>query len=102
MTETGYQMLEVLSFCHRGTAQPPRKKNNSANFSGGKKYNEAFWRVYFLRIHEKIPVKSRARILRSLFSTLCHVCMLSVDKILRALNSTFQLGLQQTSLSVSH
>ena len=30
------------------------------------------------------------------------VCMLSANKILSALNSTFQLGLQQTSLSVSH
>ena len=56
----------------------------------------------FWEYTKKIPVKSRPRILRSLFSTLCHVCMLSANKILRALNSTFQLGLQQTSLSVSH
>ena len=29
------------------------EKNNGANFSGRKKYNEALWGIYFLRIREK-------------------------------------------------
>ena len=54
MAETRYQMLEVLSFCDWERAYPRViYKDKSADFSGGKKYNESFRGVYFFRIGEK-------------------------------------------------
>ena len=48
---TSYQMLEVVAFYNRKRAQSPY--DNSANFSGEKKYNEEFRGIYFLTIREK-------------------------------------------------
>ena len=48
MAGTSYQMLEVLAFCNRERAKPPLILNdNSAIFSGEKKYNEEFRGVFF-------------------------------------------------------
>ena len=47
-------MQEVSKFCNRERSQPPSIYNeNSANFSGEKKYNEESRGVYFLTIREK-------------------------------------------------
>ena len=53
MAGTSYQMLEVLAFCNLERAQTSFNNDNSANFSGEKKYNEEFRGVYFLTIREK-------------------------------------------------
>ena len=43
VTEMSYQMLEVLAFCNRERSQLTSFNNdNSAYFSGEKKYNEDF------------------------------------------------------------
>ena len=46
-------MLDVLSFCARERALTSFNTNNLTNFSGEKKYNEAFWDDDSLRIHNK-------------------------------------------------
>ena len=55
VAETSYQILDVLEFCNRERAKYATSFNNdnSANFSGEKKYNEEFQGVYFLTIPEK-------------------------------------------------
>ena len=55
VVETGYQMLEVLSLevLWLGEGFTSFNKGNSTNFSGEKKFNEAFQSVYFLRIRRK-------------------------------------------------
>jgi len=46
--ETGYQMLDVLSFCDWGRASSTSFNNdNHANFSGVKKHNEVFGVIFF-------------------------------------------------------
>ena len=62
MAGTSYQMLEVLSFLQSGEGLTSFINDNSANFSGDKKYNEEFQGVYFLSIREKrFKIKSRIR-----------------------------------------
>ena len=53
VAETSYQLLQVLSLCDRERAKPPLIKITVLTFLVNKKYNEAFWGVYFLRIRDK-------------------------------------------------
>ena len=56
VAETCYQMSQVLSFSNleRAYNVTSFNKNIRTNFSGDKKkYNDAFWGVYFLRMREK-------------------------------------------------
>ena len=61
MAEKRYQMLEVLSFCDQ-EGLTSSNRNNSANFLGEKKYDEALWDVYFLTAEysKKLEVKYRS------------------------------------------
>ena len=43
-----------------GEGFPSSKKNNSANFSGEKNYNEAFRGVYFCKVRKKPFPRSRS------------------------------------------
>ena len=55
MTETSYQMSQVLSFSdgERAYNVTSFNKNNRANFSGAKKVQWCFLGCLFLRIREK-------------------------------------------------
>ena len=54
---TSYQIsvsnVRSLSILQSGEGSTSFNNDNSANFSGEKKYNEEFWGVYFLIIREK-------------------------------------------------
>ena len=54
MAKGGYQFLELFSFCHR-KGLTSFYKDNGANFSGEKRYNEAQFRgvSFFFRVREK-------------------------------------------------
>ena len=51
----GSKLSNAISFTILGSGEglPSFDKNNGANFSGGKTYNEALWGIYILRIREK-------------------------------------------------
>ena len=54
MAGTSYQMFEVLSFLQSGEVLTSFINDNSANFSGDKKYNEEFRVSIFWQYARKI------------------------------------------------
>ena len=44
-------MLEVLSFCDQERDYPPLIKKTVLTFLVKKKYNKAFWNVYYSRVN---------------------------------------------------
>ena len=59
----GNKLSNVTSFSilQSGEGSTSFNNDNSANFSGEKKYNEEFRGVYFLTIREKTLIKPRSR-----------------------------------------
>ena len=62
---TSYQIsvsnFRSFSILQSGEGSTSFNNDNSANFSGEKKYNEGFRGVYFLTIREKTLNRSRSR-----------------------------------------